>query len=103
MKIVDFNISGEDLHCDVTCDCTNDWDDVHTVGMKPDYIERCPHCGKGYRPELVVYQYEKDEKDERYSEWADLIKRLDSSEHKKIMAEFDEWMKQRETKNTSNG
>ena len=77
MKIVDFFTSGEDLYCSVICDCSFDNDEPLYVSMRPDYVSRCPKCGKGYRPEMRVFQYEKNETDANYAEWTSLLKTME--------------------------
>lgn len=46
---------GEDKSCDVKCDCGQ------MFLIYGDRMNRCPNCGKGYKTEFVVWQYEKDE------------------------------------------
>jgi hypothetical protein len=50
-------INAEDTTCIVMCECG-----LESKHMISDYeIYRCPVCGKGYRVEFVVWQYEKNE------------------------------------------
>lgn len=56
----------EDDTCDVLCEC----DSNEPIWVSGYEIARCPNCGRGYRSELIVYQYppEKDtERDARES------------------------------------
>ena len=51
-------IESEDTTCRVMCDCGNRIDDVVSCHR----LTRCPNCGKGYRTEFVVWQYDTNEK-----------------------------------------
>ena len=56
--------SGEDPTCGVICDC-----DMQSNLWVSDYeIVKCPACGKGYKTEFVVWQYDKDENDNKEEE-----------------------------------
>jgi len=50
-------ISYEDTTCQINCECG------HCIqGFASDSsITRCPECGRGYKTEFVVWQYEKYE------------------------------------------
>jgi len=50
-------ISLEDTSCEVYCECGCD----ENIWVSNDKIIRCPNCGKGYRTEFVVWQYDVDE------------------------------------------
>jgi len=54
------NISAEDPTCEVTCICGYG---LNETGLWiSDYeIVRCPKCGRGYKSEFVVWQFEPDE------------------------------------------
>jgi hypothetical protein len=53
--VSDRNITSEDTTCEIVCDCGKElW--------ISDWFLRC-ECGKGYRVEFAVWQYDKDEKD----------------------------------------
>jgi len=50
-------ISHEDTTCAVMCECGYEFN-----RMISDWnIERCPTCGKGYKVEFVVWQYDENE------------------------------------------
>lgn len=54
-------IDGVDQTCWVTCDCEESTGNF----MVSDYqITRCPKCGRGYKVEFVVWQYEPGETDD---------------------------------------
>ena len=56
---------GEDRICWVNCECEASADSF----MVCDYpIIRCPKCGRGYKVEFVVWQFEPDETDEEVAE-----------------------------------
>jgi hypothetical protein len=59
MKLEKFEGSywDEDLTCWVTCACGYELDE-----MVSDYkIERCPECGRGYKAQFKMLQYEPEE------------------------------------------
>lgn len=47
-------IEGEDTTFWVTCDCGHRIEEI----ISDWKIIRCPNCGKGYRGEFVVWQYD---------------------------------------------
>lgn len=51
--------SSEDSTCSVDCECGES-----TLWVSDHEITRCPRCGKGYRTEFIVWQFEPDEKAE---------------------------------------
>jgi hypothetical protein len=62
-------ISGEDSTCWITCECGYG---LQNTGYGLDYggnplfvsdsgITHCPKCGRGYKSEFVVWQYEPNE------------------------------------------
>ena len=54
------NISAEDTTCGVTCTCGYGLNESG-LWVSENEITRCPTCGRGYRTEFVVWQFEKDE------------------------------------------
>lgn len=71
MKPIDVNQSGTDDCCSIDCEC-GQGDDISVCG---GLVKRCPSCGKGYRTDLIVYQYEPDERDAEYEEWEESHRR----------------------------
>jgi len=58
-------IDAEDTTCSIYCDCDKSlWHKNEYLWVSDYKIVRCPHCGKGYKTELVVWQFEPDEIDE---------------------------------------
>jgi hypothetical protein len=54
-----------DTTCAVYCDCDPSlWDKGEDLWVSDSGIVRCPYCGKGYKTEFIVWQYEADEIDE---------------------------------------
>ena len=59
-------ISSEDTQCFVRCVCKESSVDEFSVS---DYhIFRCPHCGRGYRTEFILWVYSPNEEDPLYSD-----------------------------------
>ena len=60
-KRFDGNFSHEDTTCWVDCECGETIEEIVS-----DYrVTWCPKCGRGYKTEFVVWQYEPEEvKDE---------------------------------------
>ena len=56
-------IESEDPTCAVVCECGHGVNSHETLWVSDDEIIRCPKCGKGYKTEFVVWQFEKDEGD----------------------------------------
>ena len=50
----------EDTTCTVVCDCGYGLNEA-SLFVTDHKITRCPKCGRGYKSELIVWQYEKDE------------------------------------------
>lgn len=50
----------EDPTCYVLCECGFDIREI----VSDHKMVRCPQCGRGYKTEFVVWQFEPDEKDE---------------------------------------
>ena len=55
----------EDTTCSVYCECECwlDDPDASPLFVSSTDIIRCPHCGRGYKTEFIVWQYEPGEKD----------------------------------------
>lgn len=47
----------EDLSCAITCVCG----DKVPLWIPGEQIARCPNCGRGYKTELIIWVYEKNE------------------------------------------
>lgn len=56
MKRTEMPIEAEDTTCDVLCECG----ESH-LWVSEYAITRCPVCGRGYKTEFIVWQYEKEE------------------------------------------
>ena len=56
-------INSEDPTCAVVCECGYGLNSHEVLWVDNDEITRCPKCGKGYKSEFVVWQFEKDESD----------------------------------------
>jgi hypothetical protein len=54
-------ISGEDTTCAVYCECAASMEE--SLWVSNYEIVRCPKCGRGYKTEFVVWQYEPGETD----------------------------------------
>ena len=59
MKLSKFNGSyyGEDLTCWVTCECGFELEEM----VSDSKIKICPECGRGYRAQFGINQYEPEE------------------------------------------
>jgi hypothetical protein len=54
-------IGYEDTTCEIYCDCGYGYGEKELIWASNSEIVRCPKCGKGYKVEFVVWQYEKNE------------------------------------------
>ncbi len=56
MKKTEMPIEAEDTTCDVLCECLEEH-----LWISDSEIKRCSKCGRGYKTEFVVWQYEAGE------------------------------------------
>ena len=56
-------IGSEDPTCEVYCSCTEFATNNDPLWVSDYEIARCPICGRGYKVEFVVWQYEPGEED----------------------------------------
>ena len=54
------NISAQDTTCEVACTCGYGLNE-RGLWISENEITRCPKCGRGYRVDFVVWQFEPDE------------------------------------------
>lgn len=59
--------SGEDTTCGVQCECDESTGKPELWVSNYEII-RCPYCGRGYKTEFVVWQYDPDEEESNKSE-----------------------------------
>jgi len=71
MKRSDNMTSSADTQCCLTCDCGEEFS-ISDYG-----IFRCPKCGKGYRTEFFVWEYESNETSLEYEEASIINARAD--------------------------
>jgi hypothetical protein len=64
MKKYEGIILSEDETCSIVCVCDPTFDNKPLDIYGGIRVTRCPRCGRGYRAEMVVWQYEADEDDE---------------------------------------
>ncbi len=62
MKQTELTIMAEDDTCYVWCPCG--WEPFIAGG----HVYRCPNCGRGYRADFVVYEYEPGEVDAEHTD-----------------------------------
>jgi hypothetical protein len=56
-------IALEDTTCEVYCECVPFEDNEDSLWVSSGEIVRCPKCGRGYKTEFIVWQYEPGETD----------------------------------------
>jgi hypothetical protein len=55
--------SSVDTQCFIECVC---WHNNKEMSISDTWITRCPQCGRGYRTEFRIIEYEKHEFDHQY-------------------------------------